>query len=161
MHVLKTHTHKLLIINTPDRYIHFVSEVLVMAVFVSAANISDQAGTNALFERISGKFPRLERIFADGTYHGAKLQQKVVQTFGWLIDVLLRDEQVKAFTPEPIRWKVERTIGRFEYARRLSRSYEYFTESEEAMVMIAHIRPLINLISGKRTPMFQSMKSMG
>jgi len=131
---------------------------LVMAVFVSAANISDQAGANALFERISGKFPRLERIFADGTYRGEKWHQWVAKTFGWIIDVLLRNEQVKAFVPEPIRWKVERTIGWFEYARRLSKSYEYLPESEEAMVMIAHIRLLINRKSGKRTPMFQSVK---
>lgn len=121
---------------------------LVMAVFVSAANISDQAGANALFER----------IFADGTYRGEKWHQWIAKTFGWIIDVLVRNEQVKAFVPEPIRWKVERTIGWFEYAHRLSKSYEYLSESEEAMVMIAHIRLIINRKSGKMTHMFQYLK---
>lgn len=131
---------------------------LVMAVFVSAANISDQAGANALFDRIRGKFPRLKRIFADGTYRGKEWHQKVAQAFGWIIDVLLRNEQLKAFLPEPIRWKVERTIGWFEYARRLSKSYEYLPESEEAMVIIAHIRLLIRRKENKNQKMFQYSK---
>src|SRR5215212_8656096 len=42
----------------------------LLAVLVTAANISDPAGAQALFRRAKPQFPRLEHLWADSTYRG-------------------------------------------------------------------------------------------
>ena len=50
---------------------------LLLVVMVTAANIAENKGAIQLLEEIKDKFPRLEKIFADGAYHGQNFPNQV------------------------------------------------------------------------------------
>ena len=54
---------------------------LLLAVAVHPANIQDRDGVKLVLSRLLGRFPRLERIWADGAYGGKLVQFKEVG--GW------------------------------------------------------------------------------
>lgn len=148
------------------RHILVDTEGRIVAAYVSRANLADTKGADVLFEKIKGQMPRLEVVFADGTYRGKEWLEKIEEEYGWQVDRLLRKEQCKDFVPEPIRWKVERTLAWFESSRRLSKSYEYLPESEETMILMSHTRLLIRRLQRRQAgeaqeekQMFQTMKN--
>lgn len=110
-----------------------------MAVVVHAANIQDRDGAKLLFEKFKDKFPRLQLIWADGGYAG-KLIDWVRQTTGWVLEIVRRSDKQSGFQVLPRRWVVERTFGWLGRYRRMSKDYEYLTESSEAMIHIAMIQ---------------------
>ena len=119
---------------------------LLLAVFVHAANIHDsKAGWNAI-TLLRGRFCRLKTIFADGGYRG-ELIDKVKCRFDWIIEIVLRTEKKEKFDVLPKRWVVERTFAWFESYRRLSKDYEFNTDTSEAMIQFAMIRLMLNRIS--------------
>ncbi|WP_398339554.1 transposase [[Leptolyngbya] sp. PCC 7376] len=71
----------------------------------------------------------------------------VMNSFGWILEVVLRPKEQKSFTPLPRRWVVERTFGWFYWCRRLSRDYECSTESAEAWIYIASMRLLLRRLA--------------
>lgn len=93
-------------------------------------------------ERLVGRFPRLQLIWADGGYAG-KLIDWVKELGGWVLQIVRRPDDVKGFVLLPRRWVVERTFGWLGRYRRLSKDYEERTESSESMVYLA----MINLMS--------------
>ncbi len=63
-----------------------------------------------------------------------------MDSFRWIVWVVLRPEQTKGFALLKKRWVVERTFGWFNWYRRLSKEYERKPTSAEAMIYIAMIR---------------------
>ena len=121
-----------------------------LAVIVTAANVSDIKGLRLLLERVKSLDLNLEHLYllyVDGGYHGAKLMRWVMDSFGWILAVVLRPKEQTSFTPLPRRWVVERTFGWFYWCRRLSRDYECSTESAEAWIYIASIRLLLRRLA--------------
>ena len=119
---------------------------LLLMVVVHSAGLQDRDGAKLVLTRIKGLFPRLRLIWADGGYGGA-LVDWVLNTCGFLLDIVKRDQGSKGFQVLPRRWVVERTlawIGRF---RRLSKDYERLPESSEAMVYIAMIRLMLGRLA--------------
>ena len=57
------------------------------------------------------------------------LAEKVKQTFGWTLQVILRTDSCKGFQVLPKRWIVERTFTWFESYRRFSKIYEFNTDT--------------------------------
>jgi len=64
----------------------------------------------------------------------------VMDSFRWIVWVVLRPEQTKGFVLLKKRWVVERTFGWWNWYRRLSKDYEHNAASSEAMIYIAMIR---------------------
>ncbi len=62
------------------------------------------------------------------------------------VQVGLRSDDQKAFVALPKRWVVERTFSWFESYRRLSKDYEYLTDTSETMIQLAMIRLMLNRI---------------
>ncbi len=135
---------------------HILTDTLgiVVAVYVHAANIHDSKAVKQLLKKVQGKLPRLKVIFADGGYRG-KLIDWVKSTFGWTLEITLRTDKSTDFEPLPKRWVVERTFAWFESYRRLSREYEYSTDTSEMMVYLATMKLLLNRLDGKEVEMFQ------
>jgi len=106
---------------------------LVLMVIVHAADIQDRDGAKLLFKKCTGRFPRLQRIWADGGYAGA-LVDWVLTTYQWILDIVKRDASVSGFQVLPRRWVVERTFGWFGRYRRLSKDYEGLPETSEAAI---------------------------
>lgn len=109
-----------------------------MAVVVHTADVQDRDGAKLVLEKLQGHFKRLILIWADGGYAG-QLIAWVKEALGVTLEIVKRSDDIKGFAVLPKRWIVERTFGWFNRYRRLSKDYEYRTESSEAMIYLAMI----------------------
>lgn len=94
---------------------------------------------------------RLRLIWADGAYTG-QLREWVRGLRLWRklrLEIVSRPEGVKGFVLLPKRWVVERTFGWLTRFRRLSKDYEYLTETSEAMIHVAMINLMVRRLARK------------
>jgi putative transposase len=123
---------------------------LLIAVKVVSASIQEREGAQQLFKKMKEKpekYPRLIKIFVDGGYSGKDFMRLVMDTFGWIIEAVLRSDQVKEFKILPKRWVVERTFGWFNYWRRLSKDYEVLPETSETFIYIGMTRLMLRRLA--------------
>lgn len=120
---------------------HLIVDTLgmVLAVVVHAASCQDQDGARSVLERLQEKFCRIRVIFADAAYGRSGLPEWVKNSFGWILQTVLRPVGVKGFVVLPKRWIVERTLAWLMRYRRHARDYEKTTASSEAITYIAMI----------------------
>lgn len=111
---------------------------LVWAVVVHGAYWQDHDGACLVLNRLRG-FGRLRVIFADSAYGRNDLPTWVKQTFGWVLQTVLRPVHTKSFVVLPKRWIVERTFAWLARCRRHSKDYERNPETSEAMIYISMI----------------------
>jgi putative transposase len=60
-------------VKSHKRHVLVDTSGLLLSVFVTAANAQDRVGARGLLAGLGPVFPRLERIWADGAYGGARL----------------------------------------------------------------------------------------
>ena len=120
---------------------------LILMVVVTAANVPERAGAKLLFEKVKDLFPRLKLIWVDGGYRGKDFVEWVKVTYQWILEVVLRSDDVKGFKVLPRRWVVERTFGWLGRYRRLSKDYEYLTETQEAFIYAAMVRNMLRRLA--------------
>lgn len=137
---------------------------LLLAVHVTAADVSDRHGAMALLRRLDRRhLPRLRHGWADGGYRGTFLAWALARS-KITFEVVARADGgrrrrwlppgveppvVPRFTVVPRRWVVERTfawLGRF---RRLSKDYEYLPATSEAVIHLAVIQLLVRRLASK------------
>lgn len=120
---------------------------LVLAVVVHSAALQDRDGAKLVLAKLAaGGFPRLRRLWADGGYAG-KLVAWVAERWRWTLTLVKRTDDSKGFQVLPRRWVVERTFGWLGHYRRLSKDYEYLTDSAEAMIHIAMIHLMLGRLA--------------
>ena len=122
---------------------------LLVAV-VTAANVSEGAGLRQLLERaaqLEVDLTRLWTILVDGGYVGENLVRWVMDSWGWILEKVLRPKEKPGFSLVPRRWVVERTFGWFRWCRRFSRDYERKPLTAESWLYIASIRLLLRRLS--------------
>lgn len=122
---------------------------LLLIVVVHIASIQDRDGAKLVLEKVSTRFPRLKRIWADGGYAG-KLIDWVKNTCQAVLEIVKRNADILGFKVLPHRWVVERTFGWLNRYRRLAKNYERLPESSEAMVQIAMIRLMLRRLAAQR-----------
>ncbi len=124
---------------------------LVLVVVVHAANIQDRDGAKLVFAKAQGlgKWPRMERIWADGGYAG-HLIAWVSSLCRWVLEIVKRNDDVKGFKLLPKRWVVERTFSWLSNYRRLSKHYEYWDNTGEAMIHLAMIHLMLRRLTKKK-----------
>lgn len=127
------------------RHIITDSMGLLLAVVVHAANVHDSKGASDVIALLKYRFSRLVKIVADGGYRG-ELIEKTKTAYGWILDIVLRKDDSPKFAVIPKRWVVERTFAWFESYRRLSKDFEYNTNTSEAMIQLAMIKLMLNRI---------------
>ena len=116
---------------------------------VTAASVQDRDGAMSLLEVVRHYFSRVRVIWADQAYTG-DLSTWVWSLRPWRkvrLDIVKRPEGIKGFFLLPKRWIVERTfawIGRY---RRLSKDYEYDTETSETMIRVAMIHLMVRRLA--------------
>lgn len=118
---------------------------LLLAVVVHAANEHDSKAALNVIAKLRGRFCRLVKIIADGGYRG-ELIENTKTKFGWILEIVLRKDSSKKFEVLPKRWIVERTFAWFESYRRLSKDFEYNTDTSQAMIQLAMIKLMLNRI---------------
>jgi putative transposase len=147
---------------------------LVLKVVVHEANIQDRQGVPLLLEPIKGRFPRMNKVWADQGYTG-KGREWIKEQMGWEVEIVrhswpargewvphgdLSDLSTVWFTYErikpepkkfrgvlPRRWVVERTFSWMGRSRRMSKDYEYLTSSSESMVYLTMIRLMLKRLA--------------
>jgi putative transposase len=63
------------------------------------------------------------------------------------LEIVKRPEGAKGFLLLPKRWIVERTFAWLARYRRLSKDYEYLTQTSEAMIRVAMIHLMIRRLA--------------
>ena len=101
-------------------------------------------------EVLRHQFSRLRLIWADGAYAGELLAWVWWALRPWRkvrLEIVKRPKGVKGFRLLPWRWIVERTFGWLGRYRRLSKDYEYLTQTSEAMIRVAMIHLMVRRLA--------------
>ncbi len=124
-----------------------------------SAELADRDGAFLVLSAVLGICHRLKLIWADMGYRGEQLKIWVEQVCRWKLEIVQRPRRwgwypvdvepppMPAFTVLPRRWVVERTIAWLGRYRRLSKDYEYLTDSSEAMICLAMSRLMLRRLS--------------
>jgi putative transposase len=124
---------------------------LMLAVVVHGAYWQDHDGAVFVLYKLKDRFRRLKVVFADMAYGRNGLPEWTKQTFGWLLQTILRPVRQKTFVVLPKRWIIERTFAWIIRSRRNSRDYEKTTESSEAIIQITMIRLMLRRLAPIKT----------
>lgn len=129
---------------------------LLVAALITGAGLDDGAAAPRLLGQITPEnFPRLEVIFGDNKYHNYGLESWLLtERPNWRIEVKIRPEGTRGFTPVEKRWVVERTNAWNGRCRRNSKDYERRVESSTAMIQISNIHLMLRRLSPVRQPAF-------
>jgi putative transposase len=122
---------------------------LLLVVVVHAASLSDTEGALDVGAQLRGRFPRLQRVWADQGY-----KETMITWFRqWLqvvVEVVTRPEGQRGFVVQPKRWLVERTFGWFNRQRQLSKEYDVYPETSEQWVYLASIQVMTRRLARQR-----------
>ena len=116
---------------------------------VTAASVQDRDGAQQLLAILRHRFSRLRLIWADQAYTG-DLGAWVWALRSWRhirLEVVKRLEGLKGFHVLPKRWIVERTFGWLNRYCRLSKDYEFLTQTSETMIRVAMIHLMIRRLA--------------
>ena len=91
-------------------------------------------------------YPTITKVLADQGYRGA-LQAWTLHEYNVVLEIVRPPAEAKEFTPQRIRWVIERTIAWLNRYRRLGRDYERLAASSEAMLYIASIHQLLQRLA--------------
>jgi len=120
---------------------------LLLAVAVTAANVSDGKGACVLLDRMpQDKFPRLEGVCGDGRYN-EKVFEARLRGRHLALHIKTRPPNSKGFVLIKQRWVVERTFAWMNCHRRLSKDYEKTVRSSETRVKIAAISMMLRRLT--------------
>ena len=132
---------------------------LLLRVVVHPANVTDRQGVKQVLTGVHERFPRLQRIWADGGYRGEPVTWLAAHE-GIAMAIVQREVQEYriwpnarpirmriGFQPLPRRWVVERTFGWWGRYRGLAKDYEQIPSSSEAMVLIAMIQLMLKRLA--------------
>lgn len=116
---------------------------------VTAASVQDRDAAQPLLAIRRHRFSRLRVIWADQAYTGDLVAWVWALRSWWHIrlEVVKRLEGLKSFHVLPKRWIVERTFGWLNRYRRLSKDYEFLTQTSETMIRVAMIHLMIRRLA--------------
>ncbi|WP_321438879.1 IS5 family transposase [uncultured Bacteroides sp.] len=117
----------------------------LIAVMVTIACVHDSKAAYLLARCLKELCCNIKVILADAGYRG-EVSEKIKNTFGYLLDIIVSGNKVNGFKSIKKRWIVERTFSWLDNNRRLCRNNELTFDSAEEMVKLANIRMLLNKI---------------
>jgi putative transposase len=101
----------------------------------------------------------MEKVWADRGYNG-KIGEWIKEQLGWALEIVKpprrwvrvpADEEPApypaGFIVLPRRWVIERTIAWIMRNRRMSRDYEFLSETTEALIYLAMIRLMLRRLA--------------
>jgi putative transposase len=123
-------------VNGRKRHILVDTLGLLVAVYVTAANVQDRDAARILAEYAA--LAGITHVWADSGYHG-ELITWALAILTVTIKIVERQPGVKGFQVLPRRWVVERTLAWITRRRRCARDYERLPEHHETAVHWAAI----------------------
>ena len=118
----------------------------MVGVVVHSAGVQDRDGAKMVIQKVRFNSPRLKKLWADGAYRG-KLEQWVEQFADCKLEIVKRADASKGFAVLPKRWIVERTFAWLGRYRRLSKDYEFFTQTGENLIYMAMINLMLHRLA--------------
>jgi putative transposase len=140
-------------VNGRKRHILVDTLGLLLAVCVTAASTQDRDGARLLLTALARGWQRLRLIWADSAYAGELIEwvRQLRECRRIKLEIVRRSGATTGFVALPKRWIVERTFGWLNRCRRLSKDYEYLTETSEAMVHVAMINLMVRRLARRPT----------
>jgi putative transposase len=117
---------------------------LVLKAFVTEANYHDGTVGSWLLPVLVQRFPRLKKVWADSAYRGEFVEQ--AQQYGLEVE-MVGPPPGAGFRVVPWRWVVERTFAWLGNYRRLSKDYEYWVRTADAMIYVAMIHLMVRRLA--------------
>lgn len=134
-------------INGRKRHILVDTLGLLVFVVVHVGSIQDRDGAKPVLQGAATKSARLAKVWADGAYAG-QLIDWTARECGWELEIVKRSDQAEGFEVLPRRWVVERTLSWISNYRRLSKDYEYWESTSEAMIQLAMTHVMLQRLEG-------------
>jgi putative transposase len=136
-------------VNGRKRHILVDTLGLIWLLNVTAASIQDRDGARLLLAVLNQQMRRLRVIWADGGYAGVLVDWvRSLRKWGKVrLELVQRSAEGRGFQRLPHRWIVERTFGWFGRWRRLSKDYEYLTETSESAVRVIMIHVMVHRLA--------------
>jgi len=124
--------------NVKGRKRHIVVDVLgmVLKADVHSAGIQDRDGAALPLDKITARFPFIEKVVADGAYAGPIAQSNSPRP----VEIVKRSDAAKGFVVLPKRWIVERTFAWLGINRRLAKDFEKYAKTALAFIYTAMIK---------------------
>ncbi len=143
-------------VNGRKRHVLVDTLGLVWLLAVTAASVQDRDGARTLLQVLANRMKRRRVIWADGGYAGALVDwvRSLRKRDKVRLDLVNRSAHGKGFQRLPHRWIVERTFGWFNRWRRLSKDYEYLTETSETTIRVV----MIHLMTRRLAPVKRQAK---
>ncbi|MFG2824725.1 IS5 family transposase [Kitasatospora sp. NPDC048365] len=123
---------------------------LLLAVWVTAASVSDNVGGIHLLSTIGTAHPYVTKAWADSGYRTKAIDHGA--TLGIDVEITRHAPGEKGFKVIPRRWVVERAFGWLMNHRRLARDYETHPHRSEAMISLAMIDLMSRRLTRESTP---------
>jgi len=115
-----------------------------MQAIVHSAAVQDRDGGVLLLTMLLGRFPYLEKLFADSAYQGPIFANAIAKILSRVkIEIVKRSDQAKGFVALPKRWIVERTIAWLNRCRRLAKDWENLNVTALVFLRFASIRLML------------------
>jgi transposase len=119
---------------------------LVIAVVVLAAGVHENAAGIALLDKVADRTPTVTKALVDQGFKTAVVAHG--KALGVDVEIVERNPQDTGFVPQPIRWRVEQTLGILMLHRRLVRDYESRPASSESRVYWAETDRMSRRLTG-------------
>ena len=107
---------------------------LMLKVEVHSAGMQDRDGAALVFDKLTSRFPFIQKFFADAGYQGPRVANCAPRP----VEIIKRTDP--GFVVLPKRWVVERTFAWITLNRRLSRDVECFANTAKMLFQIAMIK---------------------
>jgi putative transposase len=124
------------------------TEGLLLKAFVSEADCADGTVGVWLLPGLRECFPRLKKLWADGTYRGTFVEHGAA--YGIEVEITTRLSDQPGFQVIPRRWVSERTFAWLGNYRRLSKDYEYWVYTSDAMIYAAMVHIMLRRLARLR-----------
>jgi len=120
---------------------------LLLHALVHPADIQDRDGGVLVLRTMFGKFPFLQKLFADGGYQGPQFRDAQKKALPFIdTEIVKRSDAAKGFEVLPRRWVVERTFSWLGRCRRLAKDFENINRKALAFLHLASIRLMLRRI---------------
>jgi putative transposase len=142
-------------INGVKRHILVDTMGLLLAVFVTAASVTDAKAAREVFRRATAEgMPRLAKVLGDHVYGNEGLPEWTAENTAFRLEITVKEltekkPGKKEFKVIKWRWVVERTFAWLGRYRRNSRDYEKLPQTSESMLKISGIQLMLRRLKPK------------